>query len=128
MKPDPWKFNYHDTRHDQDFLRWLMIAAVPAQDREVFNRLEEITDGFQQVELGMTINGVPVNTESVLNYFRRLLESRAERRAEEVVDEILAPFRGLIARLVDLNADFTEAVRKEFLKAGIELRMFEADQ
>lgn len=119
---NPWKFDYHAM--DEDFLKWLIIATVPAQDKEVFDELSEATNGFTEVEIGMTMNGVPVDPLRLLGYLERALEHKAEKHAEALVENIFPTFENLQEKIVEAEKDILATVRETLTDAGIVLRRF----
>jgi hypothetical protein len=125
MNSNPWKFDYQAL--DEDFLKWLMITVIPTTDREVFEELSEMTNHFTQVELGMSINGTPVDTERVLLFLGRVLSSKAEQHAEKLLADIFPTFQRLQEKITDAERDILATVRETLTDAGIRLRRFDDD-
>lgn len=115
-----WKFDYHDT--DNDFLKWLMLALVPAQDKEAFDALSERTNQFRNIELGITINGTPVDTEDFLGFLERNLRHRAEEAADRRLERL--GIRLLIKKLQEAERDILDTVKDRLEDEGIHLRRF----
>ncbi len=119
----PWRFNYQDS--PETFLKWLLLATVPAEDKELFDDLSVRTKNFTEVELGVTINGTPVDAEKLINFLERSLQYRAEDAADRRLENLGLTL--LIDKIEEAQADLIREVKDRLEHEGIRLRRFNGE-
>lgn len=102
-------FNWHEERERDTFKSWALIAML--KDGQI-DELREPTNGYTEVEFGLTVNGVAVDADK---FFRRLEEERRasiEVRAAKLVAETAE-----LSNLYELLNTVQAAARAAVLRA-----------
>ena len=111
---DGFVFDWQKCGSD-DFLKWMIPTLISGLDSSVMDQLNILTNGWQEVELRVQINGVEVPTdkfvsgiENNMNFFVRKEANRlvaSIRRLEELREVMDQADRVLSRRLRDTLAD-----------------------
>lgn len=100
------------------FLKWMMLTVFDTRDQPLFDELSEKTDHFQAVELGVTINGIPVDAKNFMERVEEQMDWAVGREAEKKVKAIEG-LPELYKILGDLERGFKAKVTEACAKAGV---------
>lgn len=89
-----------------DFLGWLLPVLMVDAGPDKILHLSELTSRWQNVELGITINGEPVNATHFVESLQRNLTHLTEQAARDFLNEKLG-----LGDIVDDLVDFEKALR-----------------
>jgi len=117
---DTYNFNFYETTGE--FINWFLpellvsvdpdtnrTAPVAINDSGKWDELEKATDKWSKVELGLTINGIPVDAEYAFGRIREEMSRQAELKAKEYLENV--------AKVYDFE-NFVEELTKS-LESGI---------
>ena len=111
----PKGFNWIE---QNNVLQWMIPTLLAGGDRELFDKVEEATDKFTNVDLKVTINGVNVPVEHLI----KSVEDNVEYQAKKIAKERLSDPG--INRIVGLISEFAEDVKNNLFilaeQAGFE--------
>lgn len=81
-------FDWH--KEDQDsFLGWMIVNLVTEMREEnAFDEFSKLTDKFQNIELGITINGRPVATKEFVDRLEQMFERSAKDEARKMLSNV----------------------------------------
>lgn len=116
-------FDWH-AEPDGSFLHHalLMMMPDPGEDhRDRFNELGEATENFTRVELGVTVNGIPMDAEKFMRRLSETVESNIKYEAEKIIQE-MPRLHQLYETVQDFERAFKERVFALAAEAGIEMR------
>jgi hypothetical protein len=105
-----------DWQKAQGFVHWLLPTALAGL--EDLEPLSELTDGFTKCELGITLNGVPMDAERFLASLEANYNNQTMRQARVMLDD-LVDFAGINNMLLNIQEAMDREVRKRFDDAGI---------
>lgn len=114
------KFNWHELDHDS-FLSWMVINLITDQQAEYdgYEALRKATNDFTQVDLVITINGIPMGVEHFVEAIRKNMTRFAEQAAREQLSDMaeLKRLRDSVVALEDALSlkisDYAQAVGLE---------------
>jgi len=119
-------FNWH--QEPEGFLKWMLVQIIAEthfgndDEDELFNKISAATSNFDEVELGITINGHEIPTKKFVLRLEQQMQFQAEIAAKELLDtdhrlsdvlDILDDFKSEVKGLIrqkakDLNLDLYE--------------------
>lgn len=105
-----------DWQKSQGFIHWLLPTALA--DLADLEPLSVLTDGFTNCELGITLNGVPVDAEKLLASLEANYNNQTMRQARVMLDD-LVDFAGINNMLLNIQEAMDREVRQRFEDAGI---------
>ena len=89
-------------------------------DSDDFEHLADITDAFSKCELGITLNGVPLDAERFLNAVSETMDVQTKRQARAMLDDLVG-FAGINNMLLNIQEAMDREVRQRFEDAGISI-------
>lgn len=109
MSTDTFTYDWSErSPNSGDFLTWFLpnVLTDPdggSPDNERFEQIAKATDDYRNVEVGITINGIPVNAKAFLDGVERNMHYQAQVRAQEIVrrNEKLFELDELVGQLTD---------------------------
>lgn len=123
-------FDWHKTQNS--FLGWILVVLVTEmKDAGSFEEINERSNSFSDVELGITINGVAVDAEYFVTRLEEAFKSNAKREASRMVSELapLTPLRDFTEKLEETLSGYDSAIRRHVEKLvkdqGIEVYEWE---
>ncbi len=102
---------------DEGFKKWMLVHLIPT-DSNVYNEICRNTNTFKDVELEISISGVPVETDQFIDGVHKNMKYYAEHYANEKVANELASFNDKLNSLQDL---MKERAQKIITDAGMEI-------
>jgi hypothetical protein len=119
-------FDWHKENEGQGtFLAWFLLHLISEEsNKELFDSLSERTDKWHNVELGVTINGVELSTESFIARLDQMMESEVKREAKNMITESVQ-LRELNDFAYDLTQAFKQRARSAAEEMGIEIDEYE---
>lgn len=104
-------FNYHD--RSNEFIGWALVSLIAGTDK--FDELSEKTDGWDKVDLQVSINGIKVDTENFMESMQGQMKWWSEKKAASMMEDVMDGVRE--------EVDKVEEVLKEasaFIKVSLE--------
>lgn len=121
---EPLRYDWQATEHAaggvKGFLRWLLPTVIPYQDPRIMEELREATRNFTDVELGITVNGIPVDAGRFLRGVDENMDLAVNAQARRVLDEV-GRFDELRRVLDDVGSAARLAVERTLDRAGFEM-------
>lgn len=113
----PMPFNYHD-RADQ-FIGWALVSFLAGTDK--FDELSEKTDGWDKVDLKVTINGVEIDTENFMKSVEGNMKWWAQKKAESMMEDIMDNVREEVDKVEGVLKEASDHIKSRLQKElGIE--------
>lgn len=111
-------FNYHEEERDS-FLQWVMVHLVGG-NREEFDHLETLTDGWKNIDLGITVNGVEMDAKAFLKSLEEIRKASIKREVEWHLKN-MPDLTDLDEVISDFTAGVKEKVSQIAEKHGLEI-------
>jgi hypothetical protein len=89
-EPRPYQFDFTKVSHDlNSWDAWLLtvLLAPHLNDDAVAQRLKDLTDGYTNVEIGITVNGIPCDATLLGARLRDVVTDTASREAQRLIRE-----------------------------------------
>ena len=116
-------FNWHE--RSDDFLGWALVAMMTrgegAPDVGFHQVISDLSDGFRKVELGITVNGEPIDAEHFMKRLEMAVDDGIERGVANKMSE-MPDLDELNEAVNAVQRSAADAVRKIATLHGIELR------
>lgn len=110
-------FNYHDRANE--FIGWALVSLLAGTDK--FDELSEKTDGWEKVDLKVTINGVEMDTEDFMKSVEGNMKWWAEQKAARMMEEVMDDVREEVDKVEDVLKEASEHIKSRLQKElGIE--------
>jgi hypothetical protein len=110
-------FNYHDRANE--FIGWALVSLLAGTDK--FDELSEKTDGWEKVDLKVTINGVEMDTEDFMKSIEGNMKWWAEKKAARMMEEVMDGVREEVDKVEDVLKEASEHIKSRLQKElGIE--------
>jgi len=109
-------FNWHEL--EEGFKKWMVVNLISGKNNEKFDDLSKATDGFKNVDLEISINGIPVETDYFVKQVHENMKWYADQYANEKVANELASFNDELNAFQDLMKERAQKIIKD---AGIEI-------
>lgn len=115
-------FDWHKENQDNTFLAWALVtfAGFTTLGEEAYDRLSEATDKFQNIELGITVNGIAVDAEAFMKRLDQAVDSAVESEARKMIAN-MPRLNELFESVYDFEAAFKEQIIKLATDAGLEM-------
>lgn len=114
-----FKFNWHESKGT--FYDWMLVHLISHEDfKNDFEEISELTNNFNNVELGITVNGKQMNAKAFIDRLEQILDDEAGRVAKETLTELkhLNDIQDQVDRLQNLLSAEVNRVADDL---GIEL-------
>lgn len=101
------KFNWHELDRES-FLSWMVVHLIAGRSNEkLFTELSVSTNGFTEVDMHISINGVELDVKRFADSVRRNMEYMAEQAAKDTLAEYgeLNTFREILDEFQDSVAE-----------------------
>lgn len=114
-------FNWHNQNEEgqESFLAWTVTAAIEDLSRSKFEAMADATDNWSEVDIQMSINGLPLDAEDVLTKTWKRAERLIKQRAAQIVEE-----RVRFVRAEDIVEEALrgarESIKSKFREIGLE--------
>jgi hypothetical protein len=104
------QFNWHEL-DTESFLSWMVVNLIAGRSNEkLFTELSESTNGFTEVDMHITINGVELDPKHFADSIQHNMTYMAEQAAKEMLTEL-----GELDTLRESLNDFQENVAEKLL-------------
>lgn len=113
-----WQKEEHG--YKSSFLGWLVPHLIAPLGNETFEKISDSSDRFTKVEIGITINGEPVDAKGFLDNLENVIMGQARSEAKEMLTE-LKHLDGLQSEVDKLQNIVSQKVNQIADAAGIEL-------
>lgn len=107
-------FNYHD-RADE-FIGWAFVSLLAGTDK--FDELNEKTDGWDKVDLKVSINGVEIDTEDFMKSVEGNMKWWAEKKAVRMMEDVMDGVREEVDKVEDVLKEAST-----FIKSSLEEKL-----
>ena len=107
------------------FLAWMVTTLIPIQreqtGEDLFEQIRDASEGFTKVELGITINGVPVDARAFADRLDKSIDWAVDREAKKMLLERVPR----IQEIEDAVAGFERSIKEHMVRlaeeAGFEI-------
>lgn len=118
---EPNTFTFAWVGNSNDFLGWLLPAVLATAEQSVIRDISDRTNQWQNVELGITVNGQSIDATHFVKSLQHNLTHLAEKAARDFLNEKLG-LGDIVNDLVDFEKALRFHVRCKARDLGVDLR------
>lgn len=109
-------FNWHEL-DDRGFLSWMIVELLGENKDISFDEISERSDNFKNVELAISINGIPVKSDVFVQRIEQIMDDNVGREAQKLVNDMAPDLTALHDDIGDLQHKVHIKIN-EFLEAN----------
>lgn len=103
-------FNYHE--EPDKFIRWALVSLIAGQ-HDKFDELSRKTDGWKNVDLKISINGVEVDSSHFMESVESNMKYWAGQKAAESVENVMDNVREKIDKIDAMLSEVSDFVKRK---------------